>query len=349
MDGLVSIIIPCYNAENYIEGAIDSIEAQDYKNVEIICVDDGSSDATWDILKRLKADSSLQMIIYHIENQGVSNARNFAMKRANGEYVFFLDADDLIDKYCISSLIHGYESLDECDLSYGFWTSNQSKMENVYTDRMEDLNEETLKHYMYRDIPVVFTCYLYKREIILNYNLNFDHDLKFSEDNLFAWKYMCHINHAYCTCTYLYYYRDNSDSATKNVTWRHTDAIVSVNRAYKYMRDIGYSASEEFFNYMYPRMLVSIANAFAKVKNKNLYLRLIEEYDVRKHVKKLLFANGMRLSAGAISIMINPLIFYYIVGMIECFNRMCANVLKGDYIDEKYTKKTVSKIFRKFN
>jgi len=90
---LVSIIIPCYNAESYIEKAISSAVKQTWGNKEIIVVDDGSTDKSWEIISRIKS-TVLQK--YKIDHAGACAARNYGIRKANGEYLQFLDADDLI-------------------------------------------------------------------------------------------------------------------------------------------------------------------------------------------------------------------------------------------------------------
>lgn len=92
-EGLVSIIIPCYNASAYIAETLSSIANQTYPQYEIIIVDDGSTDKSKEII--LKSDN-LKIKYCHKENEGVSIARNYGLKKAKGEFILFLDADDLL-------------------------------------------------------------------------------------------------------------------------------------------------------------------------------------------------------------------------------------------------------------
>lgn len=91
---LISIITPCFNAEKYISQTIQSVQSQSYQNWEILIVDDGSSDGSWDLLRELeKQDSRIRA--FQQKNQGPAIARNAALEKARGKYVCFLDADDL--------------------------------------------------------------------------------------------------------------------------------------------------------------------------------------------------------------------------------------------------------------
>src|SRR5579875_322194 len=94
MHPLISIIIPLYNAEKYIIETIDSALQQSYKNIEIIIIDDGSTDSSFNVAETYKSDN---IIVVKQENKGASAARNHGLKLAKGEYIQFLDADDILD------------------------------------------------------------------------------------------------------------------------------------------------------------------------------------------------------------------------------------------------------------
>ncbi|WP_460219708.1 glycosyltransferase [Psychroserpens sp. MEBiC05023] len=96
---LVSIIIPSYNSKDYIAETINSALCQTYKPIEIIVVDDGSTDETCQLFAEFEANG---IACYQIENAGASNARNFGLKKASGDYIQFLDADDILDKFKIA-------------------------------------------------------------------------------------------------------------------------------------------------------------------------------------------------------------------------------------------------------
>ena len=105
-EGLVSIIIPAYNIENYILKCLQSLMKQTYRNFEVIVIDDGSKDATGTLCDQFaKKDKRFRVI--HKENTGVSDTRNIGMDEANGEYFIFVDGDDYVTKDYISTLLSG--------------------------------------------------------------------------------------------------------------------------------------------------------------------------------------------------------------------------------------------------
>lgn len=108
---LVSIVVPIYNVEEYLQECVDSICAQTYKNMEIILVDDGSTDGSPDICDTYKKKDS-RICVIHKENGGLSDARNCGLNVATGEYVAFIDSDDYIDETFVENLLLAAEEND---------------------------------------------------------------------------------------------------------------------------------------------------------------------------------------------------------------------------------------------
>lgn len=110
-NGMVSIIIPAYNAEKYLSYTLNSAIGQSYKNLEIIVVDDGSKDKTAELVNIcIKNDSRIKCI--SIENSGVSVARNVGIENSNGEFFMFLDADDLLTEDAVEKMLYAIKNTD---------------------------------------------------------------------------------------------------------------------------------------------------------------------------------------------------------------------------------------------
>ena len=105
MKGLVSIIIPVYNVETYLERCLESICRQTYRQLEVLLVNDGSTDASAAIARRY-ADSDSRFTLYNKENGGLSSARNYGIERAAGEYMVFVDSDDYVDENYVEYLLN---------------------------------------------------------------------------------------------------------------------------------------------------------------------------------------------------------------------------------------------------
>lgn len=145
----VSIILPIYNVEKYLLACLQSIQAQTYKNFEVICMDDGSNDTSKIILDSFcKADS--RFIAVHQENVGVSITRNRALKLVSGDYITFIDSDDTIDPIYLEQLVLGIEEYN-CDISvcghniiYPRFTLHVSKKKETILSPKDALKEIVL-------------------------------------------------------------------------------------------------------------------------------------------------------------------------------------------------------------
>lgn len=118
--GLISVVMPCFNAERFVEEAAKSALCQSYENVELIVVDDGSTDRSREILAHVAAEFSERVKVFHQHNKGPYPARNLCLKHVCGQFVAFLDADDFWDKDCLQKL-HDALTMHGADLAYCGW------------------------------------------------------------------------------------------------------------------------------------------------------------------------------------------------------------------------------------
>ena len=125
---LISIIMPCYNAAAYLEKAVESVFSQTIKNIELIVIDDGSTDQSLEILSSLKI-AHPQILILQQENKGPYPARNRGLEQAQGEYIAFLDSDDYWSEDCLEQLLKKITDAD-ADLSYCGWQNIMEAGEN---------------------------------------------------------------------------------------------------------------------------------------------------------------------------------------------------------------------------
>lgn len=118
MNKLVSILIPCYNSERFILDSINSLLKQDYENIEIIIVDDGSTDDSLRIVESIK---DVRVHVYSQSNSGACVARNIAFEKCHGDYIMYFDADDLINKSYVSSLVKCLRDANDLSIATGEW------------------------------------------------------------------------------------------------------------------------------------------------------------------------------------------------------------------------------------
>lgn len=218
MTELVSIVIPVYNCERYIQKNVESIIGQSYQNLEIIYVDDGSTDASVGIL-RAYAENDARIIIIQQKNQGVSAARNMGLKVATGAYISFVDADDYVDSRYIETLLHCLNK-ESADVSCcGLVLHRPDKdiplhdAEVVYVWNQQ----EAVEHLLIGDLlePSVWGK-MFCREVLLN--VKFHTDIKYSEDYLFNLEVFQNCKKAASCGNAYYHYVLHENSATTNAS-----------------------------------------------------------------------------------------------------------------------------------
>lgn len=312
----VSIIIPCYNAEKFLDETLTGLENQTSRDFEVVCINDGSKDSTLSILKRWQKKGTLDIRIVDKENAGVSAARNDGLKVAKGKYITFLDADDAYHEKFVEYLSTGVLQ-SNADVAY---CRLDRKYENVVNADIKSTTyilhsqKEAMNNLLYRMGEFGFYCYIYKKELLENIALKFDIDTKFGEDREFIWKYLCHCDNAIFIDAPLYWYRINELSATKSkASWRKTDHLRAVKRTEKYFKENNCEYLNEYKSYMYARVMWGVAKTFAVHRDKNLYSRLMKEYDVKSCMKRTAKDKNMMVVLASICYLINPMLFFYIV------------------------------------
>ena len=184
---LVSIICPAYNAETTINETIKTILNQTYSNIEIIIVDDGSSDNTEQICKVL-AKKDHRIKFYHIDNHGVAYARNYALKRAEGKYISFVDADDYIKPITIENMVEAAESNNKMLITCKYWHGSKHTVAEFHDYKSNDnpfteIVPLTKYRFTNKYTHSVVWGALYHRDLLKN--LEFRSDLYIGEDTFF--------------------------------------------------------------------------------------------------------------------------------------------------------------------
>lgn len=263
----VSIIIPCYNAEKYLNEALESIEKQTYDNIEIILIDDGSKDKTFKLLENYKNNSLRKVKIIKQENRGVSSARNNGIINATGEYICFIDSDDIISPFFIEELVRNVKK-DTYVTTY--YSRNVEKVRTIPEAdiRVRELEYKTgIDYIMFRKRNINFWGGIFLREIITNNNINFPEDLIIGEDNVFMWNYLGHMKYFILIDTPLYGYRLVSTSASFKKTERIKDAIIGIQHSIDYTSDKSMYLNKQLKKFMLARTKLSVAKQFVQQKN----------------------------------------------------------------------------------
>ena len=278
---LISIIIPCYNCEEYLSKMFDSLINQTVKNFEVIFVNDGSTDNSLDLAKQILSKSNLQYRIINQKNQGVSIARNNAIKEATGKYIYFLDSDDCIDiNFCkhISNLYEN-EEFDICFFDYAIKHNDKIEYKiNKYIGKLP--TEQVLRDVLNEKLFYHMCSFIIKRDLINKSLITFREGCKYGEDHEFIIK--CIIN---CRDEVLFYYIMREDSAVHRFNINRLDSINAALRIEEYILNYINDKEIKFYvkKYIANKMLYNI-KVFIEINNVN---------KISKGVKKT-FLNKIR-------------------------------------------------------
>lgn len=275
VDNIVSVIVPVFNSEEYLEKCIDSILSQTYNNIELLLVDDGSSDSSGQICDNyLRLDSRVK--VFHVANNGAGAARNYGLDHAKGKYVMFVDSDDYIEKNMIEDLIKfQFSSAADVVSSYFKFIKKAGKVsEKKYSHNLLTLSaNRALQLLLLRKIDCSPCLKIYKSSSIGN--LRFPVGVT-NEDFVFLFYFYLNCNKIEYVPKSYYYYRFNPRSVTHSFS--------HIFDMYTNACDIGnFISSQRQYNLMpefivYKNKIALDCGYFSIVKGKkHLYRKQYEE------------------------------------------------------------------------
>ena len=213
----ISIIIPCYNVEKYIEKCIFSVMQQTYSNIEIIVIDDGSKDRTLEMLYNF-AKIDKRIIVISKTNSGVSDTRNIGIEKSTGNYIMFVDADDFLEKNAVELL---YSTIVKINAKIVRGKYRRIQKDKVYNE--EEITkynymskQEILKNILSGNIRCYIWLLLIDIRVLNDYNIMFNEKIKVMEDTLF-YVQLLEKEQIYFFDEIIYNYIENVDSATGNI------------------------------------------------------------------------------------------------------------------------------------
>lgn len=330
----VSVIIPVYNVEVYLEECLNSIINQTLVDIEILCINDGSTDNSLEILKRFaEKDDRIQIISQ--ENQGHAVATNNGISMAKGEYLYLMDADDYIKlnaledtyKLCKSKNLDFiiFKAINYYELEEKFYESEVYSMQNL-------LKSVGGNVFTYKDIPddVLFKMSvtpwskLYNREFIINCGAKFPEGLIF-DDNVFFWQVLFNAKRIYFHDEFLFTRRWYSTSSTTLGDQRYLDSIKIVNLIGDEFKKYG-----EFDHHK------------VKLYNEKVHMGIYRYRHIRKEFKELYFNAWQE---DIINLLIDEELFYDFFKNLNIeYKNMIYNVLLSNNSTEFEKKKNIPQI-----
>lgn len=208
---LVSILIPVYNVEAYLPQCLDSVIGQTYMNLQIVVLDDGSTDKSWEIMQDY-AQKDNRIEIYRQDNVGVATTRNNLLEKIKGEYFLFIDSDDWVERDIVEYLLMRLDN-DKSDIAVCAMVVNDTIPEKMFEEEVwcqDEVIKEFLRHTRFNGS----LCNKLIKTSLLCEN-RFDARVCYGEDALLCWKIIQNISCATITNKQLYHYRRNLQSISR--------------------------------------------------------------------------------------------------------------------------------------
>ena len=270
----VSVIMPVYNTEKYLDESLKSILNQTLTDLEIICINDGSTDKSLSILKFYeKLDKRIKIISQ--ENHGQGHARNYGLDIAKGDYIYFMDSDDILEldaleksyKLCVDKSLDFvmFKMINFNEKTNKFYKTNYYEMPRLdkFLDKDIVFSPDELGDVIF-NIAVSPVNKLYDASFIKRVNVKFPENLIF-EDNVFFWEFIFETKRIYFLKEYLYIRRVHADSTTSGGSKRLVDAIKINNMIFDIFKS--YNLFDKFSRKLYNKKMRSLTNRLEQINN----------------------------------------------------------------------------------
>lgn len=268
----VSVIVPVYNVEKYVGKCLETLVNQTLQDIEIIVVNDGSTDNSKQEIEKYLEKYGSKIKYFEKENGGLSDARNYGMKYATGDYIAFLDSDDYVDitiyEKMYNKAVQDNCDFIECDFVWKYDDKEVKDLGEVYED----------KHEMLANARVVAWNKLIKKELINKANIEFPKGLRY-EDVEFFYKLIPYIEKFGFVKEYLIYYIQRGNSIVNTQNERTKEIFQILDNVLKYYKEKGfYEEYKEELEYAYTRLvLCSSFLRIVKIKDKKIRKEQLEE------------------------------------------------------------------------
>lgn len=287
---LISIIVPVFNVEKYIEKCLNSIINQTYKKLEIICINDGSTDNSRIILDKFKSIDS-RIIIINQKNQGLSVARNIGIKEAQGDLITFVDSDDWLENTAIEQTYRKFINPDIDILCFGAkakYDALPQKEEDCI--KYKNPSIKASKGIWLLSISITAWAKIYRTKFLKANHLTFPEGLYY-EDNFFYWQCISCANKIATIKDILYNYRirENSIMASSNRKGKALDYIYGLDFIYKRWKSNGYLLDNVSLFKWLAEDYARLGHQYLKEKDSNKYKN---ELIIRENEWKLKYRWG---------------------------------------------------------
>ena len=288
----ISVILPVYGVEKYINSCLKSLEKQLYKDFEIILVDDGSPDNSIKVAESFLEKSDMNFQIVHQQNSGVSVARNTGIQLANGKWIMCMDPDDTLHMSAlkiVSETIENNKHVDVIGIGFRFVQDNE-----VCNDTIRNINQRILskeiatEEFLFRRIKIISPGLIIKKDFLIQNSISYKPGIKFSEDQIYIWNILSRVKNIAFISNELYFYLIRPNST---MTASKEEKILTGYKAfYELHKDIekGTIDCGKYGKYILPRWILGVLHSSAKHMNYAEFKHLSESMCYKRGLKELI-------------------------------------------------------------
>lgn len=265
----VSVVVPVYNVERYIRDCLDSLIDQTLESIEIILIDDCSTDNSLSICKEYASHDARIVLATNINNMGVGLTRNKGIDLAKGEYIGFVDPDDWIDRDFFEKLYYTAKKKN-ADIAKAIRINvlpNGKHKKQIKTNRF--INNELKKgHPLFLSFRHEHTTAIYRVSTFRMYNTYYS-EIKNAEDSIFLLRYTYHTKSIQLIKNTHYYYRQHDSSVSYNKGIQYFESVLEYFRSFLLFINAN-EIDKEYYNIIFSRVLASVLKRFREIQNSNL-------------------------------------------------------------------------------
>lgn len=314
----ISIVVPIYNVEPYIEDCIKSIGLQNYKHFELVLVDDGSHDKSCMLAEQIATEYQLEYKVIHQPNQGVSAARNNGIKEATGEYILMVDSDDVLDISFLSHYVQELKNLNEDDVIFSNFkiVRKEQKFEGIsHNGGVHNFTSQDAQNkFLYHKIKFLLPTLMARKEFLVKHNIWFDNSVRYSEDVQYIWKILACAEKVKFIDVDLYnYYLHSNSTMTSSNTSKIKTGFDGIDKLYTEFIRNNPNVSPLVQKELIPIWKFSALHGAAKMLTYNAFKSLMSDTMTKETVMDIKRSNNRMVSILGYLINLSSLITYLIM------------------------------------
>lgn len=320
MNYKISVVMPTFHVEDYIADSIKSLCNQNFKDFEVVLVNDGSTDKSIEIAEEILKDTTIDYRVIHRENGGVSKARNAGINAAKGQWVICIDPDDVLAPDFLMALNKVTEEKEDAQIVIGNFKkvdmTNIHEYSNWDNQYKEIPKEEILKQYLQREILVISPGMLIKKDFIEEKKLKYKEDCTFSEDMEYIWRALFACEKVYYIDCPMYNYLTRPNS-TMTASKSHKIVTGYSAMVRLHMELVNFDGHEYVKKYILSRWVMGALNTVARISSYEDFKAMCDTMNYKDNSKTLLSFPSTKVKILALSLLLSRRSYFKLVNSMK--------------------------------